>query len=263
MHQKLSEAVKLYDKLLTAQLSHPPWRGAAAAAPPAQAPYSPQYQAPATYGQWSIPAQVNPSSPQVQHAQPSYFPPERQPNGDGYAQPAVYGAQPSQVAPSSEYAQYSQPSQPSGIASPPPVSVPQYTGYGAPVEAQVAPVQSPPPVAAPHSTAVYQPAPPPPSFASSGHVPSSPPAQPSLARHNSVSAYQLPSAASPAPYLARAKTVAAAHSPHQLQQLQQTSVPQPLPNFPIAPTAVPQGYQPAYAPPAPIEQEREALLIDL
>lgn len=76
MHDKLSQAVKLYDNLLTAQVSHPTWTRS----PPAQASpyqgastgYSHTYQAQnGPYGQWSPPqlqqqAQAPPMSPGYQ-----------------------------------------------------------------------------------------------------------------------------------------------------------------------------------------------------
>ena len=93
MHEKLSQAVKLYDKLLTDQISHPAWRrtspeqGRASTLPTGQ-PYAPngyaQPQGPDGYNQWSptyahpgdpASSQV-PQSPTVQTSfQPSYAPP--------------------------------------------------------------------------------------------------------------------------------------------------------------------------------------------
>lgn len=93
MHEKLSQAVKLYDKLLTDQISHPAWRrtspeqGRASTLPagPAYAPngYA-QSQGPNEYHHWApsssayappASSQV-PQSPVVQNSfQPSYAPP--------------------------------------------------------------------------------------------------------------------------------------------------------------------------------------------
>lgn len=74
MHDKLSQAVKIYDNILTEQVSHPSWRSgqpARAATQPAQ-----QYN---QYNQWS------PSAPQQDAASPSqpsapyqYAPPAEQ-----------------------------------------------------------------------------------------------------------------------------------------------------------------------------------------
>lgn len=258
MHDKLSQAVKLYDKLLTTQVSHPTWR-ASTSAQPAPAPYSPQYQNQTTYGQWAIPVQTSPSSPQMQAAQSTYYAgADRQPNGAATGQASVYTTPLSQVAPS-EYAQYNQQSQLYGVASPPPVSVLQYQGYAPPGEAPPAtpgsvPVQPSSPVQQQYQAALQ-----PTAFAPSAQVPVvSPPSQSSLARHNTVSAYQPSQQANPhAQYLSRTKTMS-----HASQQLQQTAVSQQLPNFPVAPTAPPQAYQ-TYTSPGPVEPEREALLIDL
>lgn len=246
MHEKLSEAVKLYDKHLTAQLSHPQWR----AAPSTQQSYAPQYQQPASqYGQWSITPQATPTSPSMQNGQSSYYSSERQPvmtNGTPvHVQPV---SQPGPATP--DYNGYAQPY---NVASPPPVTIPQYTGYQ--VETPQ-PVQSPPPP--PAQVQQYQvPVPLPPTFSPTPQ-PSAVP-QTALARHNTVSspAYAPPQSKG----LYRANTMS--HAPQQLHQLQHTSVPQQLPNFPTAPTTVPQGYQAYSAPAPPIEQEREALLIDL
>lgn len=250
MHEKLSEAVKLYDRLLTAQVSHHPWRPSVAAQP-STAAYTPPQQAPASYGQWSIPGQVAPTSPQAQSTQPAYFTSATQQNGV-------------QSSPSEHYAQsvahvpqYSQPSQPYAVASPP-VSIPSYQGH--PTGSREGPsatpapvsVQSPPPVA---QQAAYAP---PLSTYSPTQAP--PPPQAPLARHSSDAAYPPQQPNTQPAHISRAKTMS--HAPQQLQQLQQAAVPQlPLPHFPVAPTAAPQPYQ-TYTSPPPVE-EREALLIDL
>ena len=97
MHEKLSQAVKLYDKLLTDQLSHPTWRRTSpeqARAPtlPAGPAYAPngyaQSQGPNGYNQWapssptyapprgSTASSQVPQSPTAQTSfQPSYAPP--------------------------------------------------------------------------------------------------------------------------------------------------------------------------------------------
>ncbi|KAG6829890.1 hypothetical protein H0H92_003023 [Tricholoma furcatifolium] len=72
MHEKLSQAVKLYDQLLTEQIQHPRWRSSTAAP---QQPVEP-----ATYGnQWTSPVpaststyQVQPESSGVRAYQPQY-----------------------------------------------------------------------------------------------------------------------------------------------------------------------------------------------
>lgn len=97
MHDKLSQAVKLYDKLLTDQLSHPTWRRtspeqARASALPTGPAYAPngyaQSQGPNEYNQWAPPSSTYapprgdtissyvPQSPTAQTSfQPSYAPP--------------------------------------------------------------------------------------------------------------------------------------------------------------------------------------------
>lgn len=255
MHEKLSEAVKLYDQLLTAQVSHPPWRTSSGMQPTSSS-YAQQQQTPVSYGQWSVPNQAVPTSPQVQPAQPSYFQgpmPERQTNGVPTATSEQY------TQPVANYAQHSQQPQTYSVISPPPITIPQYQGYSPAIEAPPvtptpAPVQSPPPIAPQPST--YH-APPPPSFSTPTQ---SPAAQPVIARHSSMTTYPSQTSSGQSSYLSRAKTVS--HAPQQLQQLQNTTVPQqPLLNFPVAPTAPPQAYQ-SYTSPPPVE-EREALLIDL
>ncbi|KAI0075927.1 ubiquitin binding protein [Panus rudis PR-1116 ss-1] len=237
MHEKLSEAVRLYDKILTEQLAQPRWRMTPVASSSTQSVYGNHYAQPA-YNQWSPPQATSPTSSQPP-AQTSYFPPRDQqtpvPNG-------VYAAPPPQ--------QYQPPVQSPPVlqnAPPhqqyaPPVSIPQYQSPAAPpppppIESQTPapptpyqhPVQSPPPPAAPISN---------------------------LQRHQSV-------ASPPAHYqtakLQRATTMS--HSPQQLQHLQQAPVPNQLPSFPNVPSSPPQNYQ-AYS--QPVEPERkEALLIDL
>ena len=182
---------------------------------------------------------------------PNYFPGATQQNGVQVSPPGQYSH------PAAPVAEYSQPSQPYGVASPPPVSIPQYQGYpttaeGLPTNSSVAPIQSPPPIP---QQAAY--APPPPVVAHP-QTPAAP--QASLARHNTVATHPSQQFDAHPAYITRAKTMS--HTPQQLQQLQQTVAPsQMLPNFPVVPTAAPQPYQ-AYASPPPVE-EREALLIDL
>ncbi|KAF8555917.1 ubiquitin binding protein [Imleria badia] len=81
MHEKLSQAVKLYDKLLTDQISHPAWRRASPEHGRASTlPAGPAY-APNEYQQWAPPrgdpaSSEVPQSPAVQTSfQPSYAPP--------------------------------------------------------------------------------------------------------------------------------------------------------------------------------------------
>ena len=254
MHEKLSEAVKLYDKLLTEQVSHPSWRAAASPIPVA-ATY--QQTPTASYGQWSIPPQQAAAS----QTPSSYLssPPataDRQPP----TATASYGTSPAPnlvsvplQSPRTEFTQQ----QPYMVTSPPPVAVSQYqTPFPHSAEVHAPSVSIQPSLqyqSSPYGAQVNQQLAPSPSA-----IVASPPP---LSRHNTVVSH------SPAPPLAQAKplvrssTVSYSHTPQQLQQLQQTHVPQPLPNLPAAPTAPPQAYD-SYVTPRQ-EPQREALLIDL
>ncbi|KAL1952420.1 hypothetical protein VTO73DRAFT_1569 [Trametes versicolor] len=267
MHEKLSQAVKLYDQLLTEQLSRPSWRSAPPQEAPPQAAYG-QYQQPngAAYNQWQHePQQVQQvSSPSMQTQAPSHF---SQPNGAPYEQQQqMYQPQATPVlgpsSPSLSQQGYRQEAPQYGAMSPPPVSVLQYGS---------SPTPAPPPVS-------YQPAaqaPPPPIQHQTHPQPQSQysqqpqqqqqqqhyaaPPSPGLARHHTVAASYRP-AQSQAP--ARSNTLAPSHTQTQLQQLQQTSV--PLPSFPQVPATHPQyaGYD-AYGASPPEPERKEALLIDL
>lgn len=284
MHEKLSQAVKLYDKLLTEQLSRPQWRPAGPSAVPVQqspSGYSQYQPVNGTYSQW----QPTPSTPAPAQ---SYLPPTpsapvSQPAG-AYATSPITEHPPQQMyqpvtpstaptfAPSSPVTQprYGQEGRPyAAVSPPPPVSIPQYGVPPTPVTYQAIPQ---PPVA------VATPAPPPPAptFSQPQVVPQAPfaqqqqPQQPqgsTLARHNTVSGYRAPMAPAQRPAaaaavhvngLARSNTIAASsHAPAQLQHLQQMSV--PLPSFPEVPSMPPQAQ--GYYPPEP--ERKEALLIDL
>ncbi|KAI0761172.1 ubiquitin binding protein [Trametes elegans] len=271
MHEKLSQAVKLYDKLLTEQLSRPTWR----AAPPPQAapaaPYGSPYQQPvngAGYSQWQSGPQNHVqqvTSPTAQTPSSSYFSPAPtapQTNGVSYEQQQqqqqqqMYQPQTAPVlspsSPSITQQRFGQESAPYGVMSPPPVSVPQYGAAPTPAPAPVSYQPQQPVSQQPQQQQQQQHAPP----------------SPTLSRHNTVASYhpaqqqQQPAAAAPNTYLARANTLGASHTVSQLHQLQQTSV--PLPSFPDAPSAPPQlqGYT-AYSPGPPEPERKEALLIDL
>ena len=58
MHEKMSQIVKLYDNLLTEQVSHPQWRSQ----PVSSASHAPYQQ------QWAHTTPVPPQDPYVQHA---------------------------------------------------------------------------------------------------------------------------------------------------------------------------------------------------
>ncbi|CCM03709.1 uncharacterized protein FIBRA_05855 [Fibroporia radiculosa] len=220
MHEKLSQAVKLYDNLLTEQVSRPAWRSPSTVPSTSyqhvNAGYAPQYRpADGVYGQWAAEPQAQtPVSPRTQ---------------------GQYRAPESSYYDSSQHEPRS------------PVSAGTYTasvGLSS-LNAQ-------------RQTAGLEPQ----QFGSSS-LPLSSAYQP-LARSHTVAAH--PAHAPPPPpstYLHRHNTTS--HAPQQLHQLQQLTTPPQLPNFPVAPTVLPQQYS-TYESPAPsvAESERkEALLIDL
>ncbi|KAH9939022.1 ubiquitin binding protein [Epithele typhae] len=237
MHDKLSQAVKLYDKLLTEQVSRPSWRSATPRQEQPSTSYSPQYQQPVSgaYGQWQQPPQTP-----VQ-AQPSYYSPAPsappQVNGTYSSdQQSMYLAPIAPVMSPHQQVPYS-------AISPPPVSIPQFA-------------PPPPP------TNVYQAPPPPQQQLQQQLQPvAAPPAPPQqqqqqLSRSNTVG----PRYAQPQYGLSRSTSFAhppphSMHAPAQLAHLQQMSV--PLPAFPQVPNTAPQ--VPTYAEP----ERKEALLIDL
>ncbi len=261
MHDKLSQAVKLYDKLLTEQVSHQPWRASTSSQP---APYAPQYQGSNASYNSCAPPQQGITSPRTPSAQPSYFPaPERHtslPNGNYVSSPLNESSQQmyhisqatpvSHLSPTGEYATYAPPQQP---VPPPPVTIPAHSPPAMDAAATSVPTQSSQ-LQYQYQQQVSQP-----TYPVQSAV--SPAPGNSLARHNPVATYIAsppPSVNAQSKYLGRANTMS--HTPAQLQQLQQTSVPQYIPDFPAVPNVPPQAYQ-SYNAPAP-EPEREALLID-
>ena len=272
MHEKLSQAVRLYDKLLTEHVSQPAWRAAAPDAVPAyqRSTFNPSYQVPPQpYNQWASeaqPAQQRISPPvqtSVHHTAQSYLTPPVLNVHSGYV-----------TSPNAEHQslQGSMQSPPVQVYQPQhyhvqqhPVEVPQQTPqydtasaglplapFRASTAAVPAPVHgsSPPmvaetpaslPVGAPQVTQTSLPPPPP------------------LSHQNSVYA------ASPSHAPAVSSVLPATHSADQLQRLEQVSVPVQLPDFPSVPASIPspQAY-PGYPMGAAVEAERkEALLIDL
>ncbi|PCH33168.1 ubiquitin binding protein [Wolfiporia cocos MD-104 SS10] len=260
MHEKLSQAVKLYDNLLTEQVSRPAWRAAPSASStsyqPASPRYAPQYRSvDGPYAHWGSEPQTQPIlSPQAQTSsssgEPSYILQQTPAPSGAYAASPVTESYPRQVyQPQYVHSTSQQLSQ-----SPIPVSIPQ---YDATTPAPQRGIPYPPPMQA--QSPVSQPQPQP---IAQTHA-SQPAPHHSLYRSNTSVSY---SASSPAPanaYLARHSTMS--HAPQQLQQLQQLASPPQLPNFPAAPTATPQGYLPyGVSMTGSVEAERkEALLIDL
>lgn len=121
MHDKLSQAVKLYDQLLSAQVAHPPRRNTAASgstypgAPRQVGPDTWMSPPPVTSSTWVSPqtqsviqTQIQPLSPGVSHTPPSFITPVSHPVG--------YHPQPL-------------PPQPAQVVDPPTLQTPPYPGY--------------------------------------------------------------------------------------------------------------------------------------
>lgn len=278
MHEKLSQAVKLYDKLLTDQVSHPTWRRSPQQVHPTTVPVRQSTQTPVNgYNQWapsnhhassvSSPVLAPPRTDSAQYAPQPLISrptlstvPESEPQYNHYAagQSQSYTSEvpgPSQhlTAPLASLPAPPQPQQPPHFTSPPLTA--SYLPQLAPASPTI-PVNQP--VSIPQFANTPTPSqPPPPAPALQPMVPPLAPPMPALARHHSVSARTTISPP-PAP-LARSSTISRASRPQYQQPLQ----PQ-LPQFPSAPTAAPQSFD-LYAPSAPttIPERREELLIDL
>jgi len=252
MHEKLSEAVKLYDRLLTEQVSNPARR---------YGQYANQYAAPSQ--QYSTPA------PQVsQWATPSQQ--WHIPSSQVAPPPVQQAAYQQQQQP--QYS-YSQPGPPSATPTP----SRQYTTSEYPVSATPTPYQMEQPSAPNH--AMYAPAP-------GAPVPAPPHMQPQQQQQQPQSQQQQPTYApsSPVQYYAPPPTHAhptyATPNPAPPQRPMYASPPPGtpmggppppqqapphaystmLPNFPSAPTTAPQSY--GYSAPAFEQKElKEAMLI--
>lgn len=295
MHEKLSEAVKLYDQLLTQQISHPRWRSpqlAQTSMPPTATPGAPVNG----YNQWSPAYQppepsTAPRSPQLSQYQPQYasVPPPASTSPQHHWQATRAAEQPYPVAsPSSPQIQQSQPTMmvhPSQLTRPssalpvsyvPPPSITPPASYQQPIsQAHQAFAPPAPLVSSPFVTAQQQ--------LQDTSLVSSPP---SLTRHNTVSYTPAPAVQqrpSMSHTLSRSNTLQPAQQrpqqqrPQHAPQLQQSYVPQQMPiqedsgpqlsQFPVAPTSGPTAYS-LYGTSIPggvaqIEERKEALLIDL
>ena len=287
MHDKLSQAVKLYDQILTQQVAQPQRRFAATS----PTPYLQQQSFSTGYTQWVPQVQANPTSyhvpsetplsPQLSYASPpthAQLPQWNQPQyqyplHQASSSPEMIASQTS--APSSQYAQ---PSQHQHYTSTPSTSqnVTSYS-YNQPQSDQAVSVQSTPSFVPATFPSLVQ-SPPPTQYQPTPV--SQPPVAPTLARANSVNY----ASATPVPHVARNNTVAS-HAPtkqyqrqqyqappqqqHQQQQSYQIASPPPappsLPQFPVVPTAAPQPTLPIYGStiPSGFEERKEALLIDL
>ena len=275
MHDKLSQAVKLYDKLLTEQVSRPTWRRSPQQTHPTAVPTRQLTQTP--YSQWT------PSHKPASSVSSPVFAPPRTDPAQYASQPLISRPSLSAVTESEPQAQYTHyvagPSQPytpeapgpsthpaaplaSPFAPPPP---PQHQLTSPPSSVSYLPPQTPasPPIPAHQPVSIPQ-------FATAPLASSQPPAtpapqpvaqsptpqSPTLARHHTVSAST--AMTSPHVQLTRSNTLS-----HALRPQHQPTQPQ-LPQFPSAPTTAPQSYE-LYAPspPTTMPERRDELLIEL
>ncbi|ESK84659.1 vacuolar protein sorting-associated protein 27 [Moniliophthora roreri MCA 2997] len=293
MHDKLSQAVKLYDQLLSQQVAQPRWRSPPASATPYQQPTQTGYAAINGHSQWTQNGYQEPTQGQMTPSQSSY--PERD------AQTPTPQSQPwYNKSPQPQPQQYLQ-----STAQHTPISVsqPQYAQY-APQQPQAA------------TSTPYHATSPPPQSPVTSHTPASfavlhpqqsqPVAHsPTLSRQNTISYSQQHASVPPtSPTLSRSHTIShpptqqreqpqhyyQSQTPQQQQhyhpQPQKQSQPQPQPQylpssppsapsvtslaqFPVAPTSAPQSF-PMYGSTvglptgvAQTEERKEALLIDL
>jgi len=299
MHDKLSQAVKLYDQILTQQVAQPRWR-TSTAAPVSPGPYQQPHQPYATsygtnaYSQWTPQAHAQlgyqqPTETKVEPVSPpmTFTSPVEQQSQYGMTsrpdqQPQWYQQQQPPYQPQSQLQYASVPSVPSSI---PPTSIqsPQYA------QSQYQPYST----SSTSSTSAFAPPsnvpqlPPQSQFQTPTAQPQTTTLQPqpanttALGRHNSVAYAPSPPAASPtfSHHLGRSNTVASSTPQFQRQQYQappaqqqsayNIASPPPvqaaLPQFPSVPTSAPQPTFGAYAPsiPSGFEERKEALLIDL
>ncbi|KAH7330639.1 hypothetical protein B0J17DRAFT_678926 [Rhizoctonia solani] len=217
MHDKLSEAVKLYDRLLTEQVERSTWRYQSSHAQ--QYGQSQQYGQPQQYGQQPQQYGYGQQQQYGQYAQP---PPQQQ-----YAPPQELAAPPQQQ-------QYSVPSAPQ-------------QSYSAPQQyAPSAPESYPPAPSAPQSA--YPSAPPPVAYQTSNQYASAPTSSPpvsrspELQRHGSMSSQHVPvSVMNPARPISM-------YAPPPPQTPQQAPVGSSYPPQPYQ-AATPQPYQSVTSPP--------------
>ncbi|KAJ7724993.1 vacuolar sorting-associated protein Vps27 [Mycena maculata] len=241
MHDKLSQAVKLYDQLLTEQVVHPRWRSPQPVANPsyqqANSSYSTGYNTVNGYNQWQAqpaPAEAPPQpqqqqqyAPRPESVQPQWFPEQPQ-----YAEPQH---QQPQYVPPPPTQQYS----PTPSAPPPPQFAPQ----AAPAQPQYqpGPSQTLPPVSyAPQPQSqpsapsfqqqqlTYAQSPPPQqqytSPPSTSHLPPQSHSS-TLSRHNTVAYSSSSSPTVDSAYLARSNTLS--HLAAQRQQVPPQHAPRP------------------------------------
>ncbi|KAG8974294.1 hypothetical protein FRB90_009810 [Tulasnella sp. 427] len=236
MHEKLSEIVKLYDRILTEQIANPARR---------YGDYSSQY------------------SQQYQPTAPSQYAPPAPPTP---VQPAQYGApqQHQWAAPSQPYAVQSPSAPPQMVSTfqvapvsvpPPPTAIPM-----SPPPVQQFQVPSGPPPGPVRSYSQYQQptapqmqAPPPPTASPVQHYQQQ--AHPQSTLTQAPVAY---GASQPPPVMNAPPTLVQA--PGQAPPPLQYAPSAPLPNFPSAPTSAPVPYA-SYSPAFEQKEQKEAMLI--
>ena len=251
MNDKLSQAVKLYDKILTEQLSRP-YRAAPVAPPPHQSSFAPIEP---SYSQWSPAPQQTPLSPRTNYA------PQMQQAASVYHPSVSQVYSPSASTPSAEQSfthhqqrspqAWSQYTDPQGISQPPVLQLPTSPASAHPQpialhNAYDADVQQSYQTRATH-----------PSQREPSQLPQfSPPV-----RHNTTQVYAAPSHPPAQFTLSRANTVS-----QPIQQQYAPVDPTPLPHFPAVPTAPPQEVYSPYSSSVSsgVEQteRKEALLIE-
>ncbi|KAH7910014.1 hypothetical protein BJ138DRAFT_1153929 [Hygrophoropsis aurantiaca] len=253
MHDKLSQAVKLYDKLLTEQISHPTWRRSPpeqrSPALPGQSSHRVQSPYSTVAPSWNSPSQSNYSAS-----------PSDQLGYHQYPAAASHLHEPAKVNGSSlnDHSQrYAPSSQPNFASSSTSNQAPLYNGTSSQPQRAPTSLSSPtqPAQSAPihHYTTVAQ---------STPARPSLPPATSPLGRHHTVTgAGRAPLSPPPPPntYLGRSNTTS--------YQRHIQSPPAALPQFPTVPTSNPQAFD-MYGPSVPSNvgtsiERREELLIDL
>ena len=252
MNDKLAQAVKLYDHILTEQVSRPIWRQQTAS-PPAQ-----------PFNQWN---HVRPPT----STQPTHQPSSTYTSPQAYHPRASDG--PSHVTPSNSPPQgWTQPSHVPFVASPPPInqSNPQYHSVPTMQSSVYQPYQYARPV---QLVSIQQPHPPvrAPVQVTSPQQPATVATHPTPVHHHIYSPpstqHRQQSLSQPQQPLSRHNTVThAAQVPPALPQQQYSPTPAiGLPNFPSVPTAPPSIPYGSYESASSVVEQpkKEALLIEL
>ncbi|KAG8844412.1 Vacuolar protein-sorting-associated protein 27 [Tulasnella sp. 330] len=267
MHDKLSEAVKLYDRLLTAQISNSSRQYAQYAralplsyqttGPPPQPLHQQKFEPQAHASQWSAPAAPQWSAPAQSYGQQQQQPPQQPQRQFSGGYPVSTSSTP--LPPQSAVPWHTSQS-PSGI----PTQQRQYSSYAPPTPEPSASSWTPQPQPQPQDIYPAQPSSPIQQYASNPVVvaavaythsnqPSLPSSYPTHTAPQPQQSYQVGSSQGVA-------VQAPSSQPTHAYAPAPTAPSFQLPSFPSAPTAAPQPY--AYAP-SSVEkpQQKEALLI--